>query len=612
MSYNESMKKWLLSFIYLCLCVGGYAISAPFHATLSAGEFEANYDVQYAVAPNGTTIVTQNITLTNKLTNLYPQKYSIVIDSEKITNVIAYDARGIITPVITQKDGKTQIVLTFNDRVVGLGRSLTFTLRFENGDIAQRNGQIWEINIPGIAKDADIARYAVTLSVPQSFGPNAYMSPMPASDGRWNKEQMQSGGISAAYGNEQVFELTLRYAVQNSRITPGLSEIALPPDTAFQRVTIQSLLPKPKTVLRDLDGNWLAQYDLLPSQLIDIVAHVIVAVRLTPYEDYKDHLENPDEYTKPLQYWETMDKQIIDKASTYRSPRQVYDFVVETLSYDYERVNQNPVRKGAVAALKSPGNSICMEFTDLFIAVARSAGIPAREVIGYAHTTNARLRPLSLVSDVLHSWPEYYDAEREIWIPVDPTWANTTGGVNYFDKLDFNHIVFAIHGRSSDYPYPAGFYRKPGAVGKDVDVTFARTVPAPVEAKLDVSIDFPTSVTSGNPANGTVVVRNMHGVRIPSATVSISSSPKDVAFTQTENDIPPFAQLSYPFRIDLTDYFARGTGSITANAGGTSVTHTYTITPLAYRFVFPIASALWGGSIVVWLLIRSRKIRRKP
>src|SRR4030042_1175852 len=156
---------------YLFICLFVYLIMTP--VVWAAGEFQADYAVQYAIAPSGLTIVSQNVTLTNKQTNLYPQKYSIIIDSTKIKNVIAYDSNQIVPTEISQKDGKTEIVLTFNDTVVGLGKQLAFTLRFENGDIAQKNGSIWEVNIPGVAPDTDIASYSVWLSVPQSFGPNA-------------------------------------------------------------------------------------------------------------------------------------------------------------------------------------------------------------------------------------------------------------------------------------------------------------------------------------------------------------------------------------------------------------------------------------------------------
>ena len=44
----------------------------------ASGEFQADYAVEYAVAPSGITIVTQNVTLTNKESNLYPQKYSMI------------------------------------------------------------------------------------------------------------------------------------------------------------------------------------------------------------------------------------------------------------------------------------------------------------------------------------------------------------------------------------------------------------------------------------------------------------------------------------------------------------------------------------------------------
>ena len=39
--------------------------------------------------------------------------------------------------------------------------------------------------------------------------------------------------------------------------------------------------------------------------------------------------------------------------------------------------------------------------------------------------------------------------------PVDPTWGDTTGGVDYYNFFDLNHIVFAYNGKSSEQPPPA-------------------------------------------------------------------------------------------------------------------------------------------------------------
>jgi len=590
------MKKFSIPFVYSLISLFVYFFIPPSQA-VAAGEFQADYTVQYAIAPTGTTIVTQNITLTNKQTNLYPQKYSILLDTTKVKNVIAYGAHEIIATDISQQDGKTQILLTFTDKVVGLGKQLAFTLRFENNDIAQQNGNIWEVNIPGITPDADIASYNVSLSVPQSFGPNAYMTPLPASGSIWTKEQMMAGGISAAYGTSQSFDAHLSYYLANPTVTSARMSVALPPNTAYQTVYVESITPKPDTVTRDTDGNWLAEYVLLPETNISIETALHIDVGLRPKDTYTDPMPDIASYTGPLTYWETQNPKITALAATYKTPRAIYEYVTHALSYDYSRVQSTPVRKGAVLALASPKNSICMEFTDLFIAVARAAGIPAREAVGYAYTTNSKLRPLSLVADVLHAWPEYYDVTKKIWVAVDPTWANTTGGVNYFDKMDFNHIVFAIHGKSSDYPYPAGFYRKAGKTTRDVAITFATAPFTTPTSKLSTSVSFPALVTAGITARGQLTVENTTGVEIPSADITIQSTPVDIALATTVPNIPPFAKIVIPLNMTVPNYFTGGSGRFIVNVNGASQETSFRVQPITTYFIIPILS--FGGILII-------------
>jgi transglutaminase-like putative cysteine protease len=573
----------------------------------ASGEFQADYNVQYAIAPSGTTIVTQNITLTNEKSNLYPQKYSIIIDTTKIKNVIAYDNQQIVPTDISQADGKTQIMLTFNDKVVGVGKQLTFTIRFENGDIAQQNGSIWEVNIPGVAPDADIASYNVTLTVPPSFGPNAYMTPMPATGNIWNRQQMMAGGISAAYGASQTFDLHLSYYIENPKVTTVKTEIALPPDTAYQTVVFDSLDPKPTTVTRDQDGNWMAQYTLLPGSHMSIEAYLHINLLLHPKKGYTDPIPDQTLYTSAQKYWESTAPQIMALAKQYTTARSIYDYVSQTLGYDYTRVSETPIRKGALLALASPKNSVCMEFTDVFIAIARAAGIPAREAVGYAYTSNSRLRPLSLVADVLHAWPEYYDNDQHVWIPIDPTWANTTGGVNYFDKLDFNHIVFAHYGAQSDYPYPAGFYRQDGKTTKDVTVTFATSKFIQPTPELATTISFPAVITAGITARGSVTVQNNTGGSVPSANITIQSTPIDVAITKTETNIPPFAILSYPLAMTLPHYFSSGNGRLVVTVNDQTQQLTFRIQPITAFFIIP--SLCFGGILILLLVLTTRKLQ---
>lgn len=573
----------------------------------AVAEFQADYDVQYAIAPSGVAIVTQNVVLTNKLSNLYPQKYTILIDSDRIKNVIATDEGGVITPEIAVQNGKTNITLTFNRQVVGVGKTMPFKLRYEHGDVAHKVGSIWEVTVPGVSPDPDLGTYDVTLQVPPVFGPNAYLVPYPAG-GRntWTRDQMLSGGIAAAYGTEQIFALTLSYYLENQKITGKTQEIALPPDTAFQKVTLTAIDPAPREITQDADGNWLARYDLLPTQKLSITAKITVALTLEARPEWEEKPIMRDAYLTEQKYWESADPRISTIAKTHTTPRSIYDFVVGTLSYDYDRVNQNPIRKGAVQTLLAPQNSICMEFTDLFVAIARAAGIPAREAVGFAYTTNTHLRPLSLVRDVLHAWPQYYDEKEQRWISVDPTWTKTTGGINYFDKLDFNHIVFAIHGLSSTYPYPAGSYRPAQKEGKDIVVEFGTPPPA-TNAKIDVRFLLPKTIYSGWPAKGSIEVVNTAQTGVTVGSIIVQVAPHGQTQTQERQYFPPLGSVNVPIAIEPASYFYRGAERVVVTVDGQTFEASIPVNP-PYMLYIPIGIAVAVAVALMWIVVNAKNL----
>lgn len=573
------MKKIVLAFAYSFIGLFVYLFILPM-PVWAAGEFQADYNVQYAVSPTGKTIVTQHVTLTNKLPDFYPQEYSLLLDSDKISNVIAYDDGGIITPTISVRDGKTQITLKFNIKAIGLGKFFTFSLRYEHSGIASLAGSIWEIYVPGVINDPDIGVYEVTLAVPPAFGPAAYLSPRPAKGNTWTKEQMIRGGIAGAYGKNQRFDVALSYLLTNASSMAQTQVIALPPETAFQEVVIDSIEPKPTTVTRDDDGNWLAHYPLSPGQTLSVKAVLSISTYLSPRKNFVTKPITESEYTSTSKYWESDDSSIVALARQYNTPRAIYDYVANTLSYDYDKVNEQATRLGAVGALQAPSEAVCMEFADLFIAIARAAGIPARRNVGYAYTNNPKLRPLSLVSDVLHAWPEYYDREQELWVPVDPTWANTTGGVDYFTKLDFNHIVFAVNGKDSTLPYPAGYYRNPEKSGRDVSVEFSKREPQGRGAEVVTVIEFPDTIGAGTTVEGAIVVSNNGGESAYTISVSAVSEPGNVRVMRTIEELLPYAVERIPFSAKFDPTVQMVPGKITALVNGALITKSFTIRPL--------------------------------
>lgn len=163
---------------------------------------------------------------------------------------------------------------------------------------------------------------------------------------------------------------------------------------------------------KDNDGNWLAEFLIPAGQSILVKASLDIGISLTPIASFSQPAINMDANLMELPFWQTSDDKIQQYAKMYKTPRDIYNFVSRTLTYDYSRINKDTKRIGAKEILAAPTTALCMEFTDLFISIARAAGIPARRIVGYAYTNNTKLRPLSLVTDVLHAWPEYYDTEK--------------------------------------------------------------------------------------------------------------------------------------------------------------------------------------------------------
>ncbi|MFH0749541.1 MAG: transglutaminase family protein [Candidatus Gottesmanbacteria bacterium] len=595
------MKLIIHSIIRLYIvCLFIFLLSSPIRAV----DFKADYETQYAVSPTGTTIVTQHIVLTNKQSNLYPKQYAIRIESDNIRNVIAYDKKGVITPQITQENGKTQISVQFNEQVVGIDKQLNFSIRYENGDIAKQVGNIWEIKIPGVTPDETLGEYNVTLQTPVSFPPNAYMTPLPSSGQRWTKAQLLGGGISAGYGEFQSYVIDVAYNLENETLSPKITTITIPADNAYQTVSITAMNPKPKEMKKDEDGNWIASYELTSKQKVDVTAKLNVQTYNKPKKTTETAPIDITRYLQPQRYWETRDPKIQELAKQYTSPRAIYDYVVSQLTYA-KTTNKESIRKGAIGALADPTNSVCTEFTDLFIAIARASGIPAREVIGYAYTTDARLRPLLTGSDVLHAWPEYYDEKKHVWIPIDPTWGHTTGGINYFDVFDFNHIAFVVHGKSSETPYPAGSYKEGSIPKKNVSVTFAPVVKTITTNSFRTTFLLPTTVYAGKKLIGSVQVENLGNTTSEKVSVVVQSQPFVFHAEKMETNVPPFGMLTIPIEIPIPNYLAHGKGMIDVSVNGETNTFTYAVTPM-YWLLIPISIIFICFLTFILLIIRKK------
>ncbi len=607
------MKKILSLFLFLIFLI------FP-KASYAADNFATSYNVTYQVQENENTKVTFDISLKNLSTNFYASSYRIQLGYKDIENASAKDSGGQILVNKTKNNKGIELSMEFNNKAVGINKVQNFSVSFETKEISKKFGNIWEVNIPGIDKQNAYQSFNTTVNVPPSFGKPTIIKPsttdaqISTNSIKFSKKDLGNSGVSIAYGENQIYKFDLTYHLRNGNLYPVVTEIAIPSNNNYQEIKITDMNPKPLDVYIDRDGNWLAKYRLLPSEDYNVIVKGEGKINYIPKKEALNENQK-NNYLKPQKYWEVNDPEVKKLAKELKTPEAIYKYVVSNLTYDSERVKETQERAGASGVLANKKSAVCLEFTDLFVALSRAAGIPARAVEGYANTSNSAKRPLSLLKDVLHSWPEYYDFKRGAWIMIDPTWENTTEGIDYFNTFDFDHFAFVIKGSDSEYPIPAGGYKIAGQKStQDVLVetksNFEKVLPS-----LSISTNFSEKYLGGLPIKGEIVIANNSGVIAPNQTVNITSNnmspvPQNLYFDR----IPPYGKKVIPVSFNSKPLLTNETDTIKISIGRSSIEKNLEVLPF-YRhifFTFILGGVITVGTFTLIISIFIYKRRRIP
>jgi len=521
-------------------------------STVSAKEFATSYVINYTIDENANTKVEYNIKLENLTSDYYATEYMLGLIEDDITNIKAQQDNQEIETLIEKKDDKTNVTLKLIKSKVGKGKYSNLTLSFNSNKLLNKKGSVWELAIPKLVATENLNTYEVFINVNNLIGKELYIFPQPTLTTKqgdykvfeFSGENFKGAGINAVFGEYQLFNINLKYHLKNPTNQKVKQDITIPPDIkGRQNVVIKNISKIPNQIYSDQDGNYFAEYYLEPSEekLINLSLEVKV-LNIPNKEELTDKLV----YTKSQPFWESDSKKVQETLKRFafkkeqtdkEKARIIFQFVTSTLKYNLNKAASAGIeREGVDYALTNPTDTVCMEFTDSFVALARASGIPAREINGYAYTSGATNKPLSLrltnSNDVLHSWAEYY-SEDEGWVQVDPTWTSTSG-LDLFSQFDTNHITFVTHGLSSNYPYPAGSYKIDPEEDNFINVEFIAEQSTPVEYKFEARkvlkptfmdlISLKTEVILINKSNTTV-----YNVKIGENSVSV---------------LPPFAQVN--------------------------------------------------------------------
>lgn len=222
-------------------------------------------------------------------------------------------------------------------------------------------------------------------------------------------EVTQSGSIYAQNGD--IFSLDIN--------------MTIPQQTTYQTVEIDT------SFVLDADNNQLAHIsDSDPSNPFSyrLDSTVVTNERVTTF--LPDSYTVPDNfliYVQPSASVQSDDATIrefaewitANSSSDFEKIVRLTDWVNGYVDYDLSFVGQ---RKDAIWILENK-KGVCVEYSALFAALARSLGYPTRFVLGQAYGDYGWLG---------HAWNEVYIGE---WVPVDATWLEA-------GHLDATHIEF--------------------------------------------------------------------------------------------------------------------------------------------------------------------------
>lgn len=225
-------------------------------------------------------------------------------------------------------------------------------------------------------------------------------------------------GAAPVHADDSVREHRVRYALsvrnqtdETVRAAKVLVEAPRPRTSMQEVISVGASLPFEQQT--DLDGNVLLRFavDLGPYARTTITVESVVAFRRTPA---LMELGDADAYTRPSRFVEA-DAPPIREAAVALGEGTATEIVRRALDWVADHVRMEGYLaqdRGALWALATRTGD-CTESMDLFVALLRVRGIPARGAEGFVIGGDAVLR-----ATAYHSWAEYYAGGT--WHRADP------------------------------------------------------------------------------------------------------------------------------------------------------------------------------------------------
>jgi len=495
-------------------------------------------------------------------------------------------------------------------------QNFTWFLTFDTPDIASKAGNIWEVNTPGIAGNENVA---IEISAPSSFGIINYSSSEPSEliegkeriDLEFTDDLSRESGVMILFGEYDYYSFQYKYELDNTDTIRLRATVTLPPDYKNQRIYFTEIDPLPERTFKDQDGNYIAEYLIDPGEAYDVLVKGFSVVQAMNTSTDIEQDVDLVYYLQADTFWQVDNAEIkslagelvAGKENDKEKGKAIYDYVSSELSYSQAALS-DPFRGrlGAEQVLLAKDNAICQEYADLFVTLARVAGIPARLVAGYTSSDTG----YELPENTLHAWAEFH-TEDEGWISVDPTWESTSGGFNFFDNLGTNHLALAIRGVSSVEPFLVLSF----VPGDDVsdNLIIQQVEPfEPTPGGITFTPNIGEKVDSGFTNSGTIAITNNSQVVLTDINLEVSNGDYLLELSELESNVAIFPGDTYELQVIYAsnDYLKQGKELLEVKMSGLLGTE-----PVTDAFNLEIEFAIHqyviyggiGGGVILFIML---------
>lgn len=232
-----------------------------------------------------------------------------------------------------------------------------------------------------------------------------------------------------------VINLTIESDVQLSAASKLSAELFLfPKDSEEQKILLLSAFANPAANIKEKEKSVTYSWDSFSKGKFGLSALIKTKVTFPSSEKvpFPPNIKENLEYTKASENIDSDNGAIIEKANeiaagktdTLEALFALADFV--NLNIEYDESYAESIKKASWVLQNKKG--VCDEYTNLFIALCRALGIPARYISGMAYS-NAK-------NDFgNHAWAEVWLPGHD-WIPFDATYGQ-------YGWIDASHVALA-------------------------------------------------------------------------------------------------------------------------------------------------------------------------